>query len=651
LAALGGEEAAFDLAAATLAWGLAVWAVSAWAGWAARRTGRPLLAVLPATALLGTALSFVRQPPAYLIPVLATILLLLPWLHFSRQERLWEAAGVDYSEDIRFDLGLMAILLVTAITLAAAFSPNLTASRLLRWLDELQRPRLVEERPVGKALGLEPRVTPREPPLLEQLRFGGLPREHLLGSGPELSQEVVMTVRTSDPPGSPAARYYWRALVYDQYTGRGWLSGRTEILSYAPGETVAGEEDLAAARWRRVRQQVRAEREPDVPGRPPGASRLGGLLYVAGTLEAVDRGYQAAWRMRPDSGDPASGDLFGASAGAITDYTADSLLLLTDETGLRRAGTDYPAGVRKRYLALPEQVPERVLSLSRDLTATQPTPYDQAKAIEAYLRSFPYSLDVPMPPSGRDVVDYFLFDLKEGYCDYYASAMVVLARAAGLPARLVIGYASGRYEAETSSYIVTEADAHSWPEVYFPGYGWVEFEPTASRPEVRRAEAGSTLGPPPAPEGPLAAVSPSLPDWRPLLRRVAGALALAGLLAAAWALSEGWRLSRMRPASALHHLYAQLRQQGRGLDLPSHPGDTPGEFAASLSGRVARLAARQDWGQAAAQDVRLLAGLYAEAAYSPRPPGPESQRRAIQLWGRLRWRLLAARLRSWMKIL
>ena len=152
-----------------------------------------------------------------------------------------------------------------------------------------------------------------------------------------------------------------------------------------------------------------------------------------------------------------------------------------------------PIGFRQRYLALPPGVPDRVRALAIELTAPERTPYDRARAIESYLRTFPYTLDVPRPPVGRDVVDYFLFDLKKGYCDYYASSMVVLARAAGIPARLVIGYANGTYNLNSKRFVVTEADAHSWVEVYFPGIGWVTFEPTSGRPPLNRADAALPL--------------------------------------------------------------------------------------------------------------------------------------------------------------
>ena len=140
----------------------------------------------------------------------------------------------------------------------------------------------------------------------------------------------------------------------------------------------------------------------------------------------------------------------------------------------------------RRYLGLPKVTPERVLALARDLTKNAATPYDRALAIETYLRKFPYTLDVEPPPSNRDVVDYFLFTSQMGYCDYYASAMVVMARAAGLPARIVVGYASGEYDASTAQYIIRMKDAHTWAEIYFPGIGWVEFEPTASQPLILR---------------------------------------------------------------------------------------------------------------------------------------------------------------------
>ena len=136
-----------------------------------------------------------------------------------------------------------------------------------------------------------------------------------------------------------------------------------------------------------------------------------------------------------------------------------------------------------------------MLDLAEQLTANITNPYDKAKALESYLRTYPYSLDVTPPPPDRDVVDYFLFDLKTGYCDYYATSMVVLARAVGLPARLVIGYANGIYNPTSAEYVIREADAHSWVEIYFAGVGWVEFEPTASQLQITLPDETPEIAP------------------------------------------------------------------------------------------------------------------------------------------------------------
>src|SRR5439155_19800440 len=111
------------------------------------------------------------------------------------------------------------------------------------------------------------------------------------------------------------------------------------------------------------------------------------------------------------------------------------------------------------------------------ITRDKTNAYDKAEAIELYLRTnFKYSTVVKAPPSGRDPVDYFLFDLKEDFCEYFASSMVVMLRSVGVPARVVEGYTMGTFDEPTGGYMITERNAHAWVEVYFAGYGWIEFE-------------------------------------------------------------------------------------------------------------------------------------------------------------------------------
>ncbi|NJN55134.1 MAG: transglutaminase domain-containing protein [Anaerolineae bacterium] len=161
-------------------------------------------------------------------------------------------------------------------------------------------------------------------------------------------------------------------------------------------------------------------------------------------------------------------------------YTANSRLVTASPAQLRQARLeDVPPVLAARYTALPDDVPLRVVALARDVAGGYDNPYDQARALEQFLRQYPYSLDTPLPPKNSDPVEYFLFELQQGYCDYYASSMVVMARALGLPARLAVGFA-GQSPDGAGVQTIRQVNAHSWAELYFAGYGWVEFEPTAS---------------------------------------------------------------------------------------------------------------------------------------------------------------------------
>ena len=122
------------------------------------------------------------------------------------------------------------------------------------------------------------------------------------------------------------------------------------------------------------------------------------------------------------------------------EYTVTGSVSLATVDQLRAAGTDYPAWVVDRYLQLPGDLPERVERKALRSRATPTTPYDQAYAIEQYLRTFPDDFDVDAAPPGRDSVDYFLFDAQRGYFDYHASAMAVMLRTLGVPARVATGY-------------------------------------------------------------------------------------------------------------------------------------------------------------------------------------------------------------------
>ena len=628
---------AFDPVATALLWGLAMWAVAVWAGWAVRRH-RPLQGIAPAGALLMATFFYAGTKLTALLTLLGTTLLLMAMVQHDVRERHWQATKIDFSSDLWKDLAVAVTLLSLALVVTAALTPSISVRRIVEFAQQLTREHEDETELVAKSLGLEAQPNP-ERRASSGVRTTGMPRLHTISFRPQLSRQVVMVIRTSDLwpdfesridridrdlPGlseEPPWRYYWRGATYDRYSGHGWITSQTKMVEYEASEPIISEDTPF---HRVVRQKVQ------------GVGQLGEMLYVAGTLVTADQDFSIAWR--------SSEDAFSTSIKATT-YQADSLVTVATEEQLRSAGSDYPEWVLDRYLALPDQVPERVLALARDLTATEPTPYDRALAIESYLRTFSYTLDVPSPPFHRDVADYFLFDLQRGHCDYYATTMAVLARAAGLPARLVVGYASGTYDADNARYLVTEADAHAWVEVYFPEYGWVEFEPTAGRPPIERLSESLPVEWP-EPEEPLKPApierSRMAQSW---WLGALGALTLAPLVGIVWWAVDVWRLHLLAPAAAVATLYRRLQRHGRRLAVPMREGDTPYEFATSFTGHVANLAPGKYWDTAlapAAQEAQQLVSLYVQASYMPRLPNTDDQRQAIQTWRWLRWRLWVA---------
>ena len=208
-----------------------------------------------------------------------------------------------------------------------------------------------------------------------------------------------------------------------------------------------------------------------------------------------------------------------ASASLITskktsnglDYSVTSYQYLSslNSATLEAAPPLTDLGTLSAYLKLPNTVAPAVLALAQRITAGKTTEYDKALALQDYLRSppFTYNLHPKSDGSGNEALYNFLFNTQQGYCQQYAGAYAVLARAAGLPTRLAVGFATGTPIAGGNSYQVYDSDAHTWPEVYFgPKYGWLPFEPTPGY-----ANPSSSNYAPTTPSS-----SPTTPDTLPL---------------------------------------------------------------------------------------------------------------------------------------
>jgi len=177
-----------------------------------------------------------------------------------------------------------------------------------------------------------------------------------------------------------------------------------------------------------------------------------------------------------------AGDSTGAvynfdTARAISRYEAESDIAAPSSAELRMAGQNYPAPIASTYLRLPTVDP-RVPQLAAQVTASAKNNFDKAAALENHLRTrYGYTLQLPRTQV-KDPIANFLFERKQGHCEYFASSMAVMLRTLGIPSRVVNGFRTDEFNDLTGNYVVRAKDAHSWVEAYFPRYGWQTFDPT-----------------------------------------------------------------------------------------------------------------------------------------------------------------------------
>jgi len=609
----------FDPVAAALVWNAFVWLMAVWAGWVIEARRNALLAALPAILMSVSTLSYGGRTSFALYLMLGSLLVLQALVRQRQREQAWVESGAAFPAKKGRQIIYVSTFVTLALVLSSAFTSSISVHRIREWISEHTKPIAQRgDRDLGKSLGIIPGSTTTLD-VFKAMRNPGLPQEHLIGSGPDLSHRMVMTVAVNNlssvSQGGQPLPLYWRSYTYDTYTGGGWRTSGTESKFYDADKPIQA---IQAPGHTLMRQDVYPIED------------LGGTVYAAGNPVTVDFQSEVAWR--------SFDDLFGIQMDQSNSYRVLSLIPLVDERTLRTAGQRYPDWIRKRYLALPSTLPDRVRALAIELTASEPTPYDRAKAIERYLRTFPYSLDVLRPPSIRDVADYFLFDLKQGYCDYYATAMVVLTRAAGVPARLAVGYSSGTYNLNSKRFVVTEADAHSWVEVYFPDIGWVTFEPTASRPQLER-ENPSITAQPSIPSPPVVLQGRTTPRvWR----WVFGGVGVAGMLSLLWAIFDEIRLHRTAKQTVAVEIYRRIRRYGNSLNVDSKLSDTPYEFTNSLTTRLRDLGfqnMKPEFASGLSRDLQVLTDEIVRTSYRPTLLDSPLDSSVLQQWKSLRWKL------------
>src|SRR5580692_8478136 len=282
------------------------------------------------------------------------------------------------------------------------------------------------------------------------------------------SNAVVMHIQID---GDTIGRYdlHWRGVALANFDGRTWSNPHSPfLLQRRPDNSFSVPNGNVALRSYVTSNQMREQMiHYRVLMEPIGTN----VFFLAPWARSVSGNYRML-----------ASDSVGAvydqdSQHAISRYEADSDIAAAAPSELRAAGRAYPPQLSP-YLERPPAIDPRVSRLAAQITSSASNDFDKAAAIENYLKTrFGYTLQLPRT-AVKDPIANFLFERKQGHCEYFASAMAVMLRTQGIPSRVVNGFRSDEFNDLTGNYVVRAKDAHAWVEAYFPGYGWQTFDPT-----------------------------------------------------------------------------------------------------------------------------------------------------------------------------
>lgn len=470
--------------------------------WSIFRYGYTWRAVIPAGIVLLINTYYAPQSTVgFLLAFVLVALVLLVRTNLSEQQLRWRADHIYFQPDIVWDFLRNGILFSALLVLLAWVMPGLGRNSQLRAL--LTPVNTTWESTAENVQRLYQGLN-RQPSEI----VASFDNTLTLGGERNVSDSPVFQAQT-------AQARYWRAVVFDTYDGRRWLDTADGTAQYDAGEIVP------VPSWR-----ARTAISQTITLLAPVGTILFGMPDVAQSDVRVNARVrsQAGAVPIPAATPPEEGlpveftmmhtdrDLFNGDRYVIVSAATEATV-----RDLEGATTDYPPEILERYLQIPTDFSPRVIAEAQRLVAGLPTPYNKTKAIEGYLRTIPYNDAIAPPPPDTDPIEYFLYEIQQGYCDYYATAMAMMLRAVGVPARTASGYAEGIFDEESGYYFVTERDAHTWVEVFFPEYGWIEFEPTAGESPLERLPgedrtnvdaAAGEAEPTPQPDNPAADATP-----------------------------------------------------------------------------------------------------------------------------------------------
>ena len=645
----GGQPGA-DTLVFVLLLSILLWIISFNATWMYFRERRKWQAVLPmGLAMLVNLYYAPRDLKVYFVLYLIAAMLLLLRATLVEREEQWYQERILFPLDIGFDVMRDGVIFILLVVMVSWVLPTAMSGGEKDMVNPLEAPwkqvkqewnRLFSTLNYGEGGPAPPSVvfTPSHP----------------LGGARSVSNEPVMDVVTT-------VNHYYQATVLDTYTSQSWELRDTVAVDLK-------KQNLRPPEYEARRQIVQTVTMRQITNVLMGAP-MPVSVSVPATARVIPEGLTPEEALAAEQIGPSELGLI-LSDEIIQpgqSYTITSSISFAAAAQLRSDITDYSDAIVERYLQLPDTVPQRVFDLADEIAADYDNPYDIARAVETYMRGYEYNDQIPGPAPGQDAADYFLFEEKQGYCDYYATSMAVMLRHLGIPARLAQGYATGEYDPLTGGYRLLEKDAHTWVEVYFPTYGWIQFEPTASEPVIQRQEEAVV---PPEEGGRSSAFQPQQPEedqdrnilqpdenlpergsaaatsqavWQRItdnLGVVLVLLALFGLIIVVWLMRRLLRVPtasrRVRvkkaPQDFVESVWSKLLWWGHRLGIPERPSLTPMEQAAAFARAMPEVS----------DDVNLMARMYARDKYSPHPLQPDDLEEVQFTWLKLRSQFMRA---------
>ena len=649
-------------------------ATGLWTSWWVffRRNG--LVALLPSGTILAVEIINDTSPSLTLFTLiwLAASAAVLLRLNFVALKEGWRARRLPRAADTGWTFGEVGIEATAAILVVAfLLLPPLSSSDISAALiPGTMNPDAIHPFGIGG--------NSSQPGTVGSIGYSEVVRP---GSQLKAKSQTVMVVSGDTPIYYP----YWRGIALAGWDGISWYELPSSV------EVPVRQQPLVAARASVPRD--------DLPADPQRTQVLHNAFHVvvppeqtlstvfsAGEILSVDnqpttvRGIMTSVPAPPgpnpslvnvagDSGSLATFDTidrirFAKRLAPPYNYSVTEAIPNVDVQDLQNAGTDYPAWlapyatlyaagrVAPGYsTARDSEIETLARSIVRAAGAT--TPYDQSKAIESWFLAkgrFTYTLKPPLARPGERPLDFFLFTSRKGFCQDFSTAMNVMLRTLGIPSRQMSGFGVGVFDEKTHQYNVNSLDAHSWVEVFFPGYGWIPFEPTPDNintPVNRPATKEALNAPQSASAQPSARIPPGLREpsdasggsssnapfadiWRTALTVGAGLLLLAII---ALLLALRWLMA----VRDVPRIWRRLLFLGDRLKVPRYSGDTPQEFGGRLAASMPALD----------EEVRRLATLYTRANFRRGGLTPDELAQARKAWSQIRGSYAGLVARAW----